>query len=204
MTAIIIPLEFAPLTMRSDPQEIIPNEQADEQFFELCQVNRDLRIERNVSGEIIFMSPTGAETGNRNFKLIQQLANWADIDGTGIGFDSSTGFTLPNGAKRSPDASWIKLSRWQCLSLDQQAKFAPICPDFVIELMSPSDNLSITQAKMQEYQENGTRLGWLINRKDQQVEIYRIGKPLEILQAPSNLSGEEVLPEFILSMESIW
>lgn len=111
MTAIIIPIEFAPLTMRCDSQELITTAQTDEHFFELCHANRDLRIERNSQGEIIFMPPTGADTGNRNSKLTQQLSNWTDIDGTGIGFDSSTGFTLPNGAKRSPDASWVKLSR---------------------------------------------------------------------------------------------
>jgi Uma2 family endonuclease len=204
MTAIIIPLEFAPLTMRSDPQEIIPNEQADEQFFELCQVNRDLRIERNVSGEIIFMSPTGAETGNRNFKLIQQLANWADIDGTGIGFDSSTGFTLPNGAKRSPDASWIKLSRWQCLSLDQQAKFAPICPDFVVELRSASDRLSDLQAKMPEYMQNGSSLGWLIDRTDKKVYVYHSQSELECLDNPDTIDASPELNGFILNLRKIW
>jgi Uma2 family endonuclease len=204
MTAIIIPLEFAPLTMRSDPQEIIPNEQADEQFFELCQVNRDLRIERNASGEIIFMPPTGAETGNRNFKVIQQLANWTDIDGTGIGFDSSTGFTLPNGAKRSPDASWIKLSRWQCLSLDQQAKFAPTCPDFVVELRSASDRLSDLQAKMAEYMQNGSILGWLIDRTDKKVYVYRPQSELECLDNPNMIDASPELNGFILDLGKIW
>jgi Uma2 family endonuclease len=203
MTAIIIPLEFAPLTIRSDPQEIVTNEQADQQFFELCQVNRDLRIERNSRGEIIFMSPTGAETGNRNSKIIQQLANWTDIDGTGIEFDSSTGFTLPNGAKRSPDASWIKLSRWQCLSLDQQAKFAPICPDFVVELRSASDRLSDLQAKMTEYMQNGSSLGWLIDRTDKKVYIYRQSQ-VECLDNPDRIDASPELNGFILNLGKIW
>jgi Uma2 family endonuclease len=201
---IIIPLEFAPLTMRSDPQEIITNEQADEQFFELCQENRDLRIERNAKGEIIFMPPTGAETGNRNFKLNQQLANWTDVDGTGIGFDSSTGFTLPNGAKRSPDASWIKLSRWQSLTSDRQIKFAPICPDFVVELRSASDRLSDLQAKMEEYIQNGSSLGWLIDRTNKKVYIYRSQSQIECLDNPNTIDGSPELNGFILDLGKIW
>ncbi len=179
-------------------------ELTDDKLFQLCQKNRDVRFERNAKGELAIMAPEGSDTGMRSSGLNGQLWLWNQQKKLGVTFGSSAGFILPNGAMRSPDVSWIIKDRWEAISPEQQAKFAPICPDFVIELMSPSDNLSITQAKMQEYQENGTRLGWLINRKDQQVEIYRIGKPLEILQAPSNLSGEEVLPEFILSMESIW
>jgi Uma2 family endonuclease len=179
-------------------------ELTDDKLFQLCQKNRDVRFERNAKGELAIMAPEGSDTGMRSSGLNGQLWLWNQQKKLGVTFGSSAGFILPNGAMRSPDVSWIIKDRWEAISPEQQAKFAPICPDFVIELMSPSDNLSITQAKMQEYQENGTRLGWLINRKDQQVEIYRMGKPLEILQAPSNLSGEEVLPEFILSMESIW
>ena len=179
-------------------------ELTDDKLFQLCQKNGDLRIERNSQGDLAIMAPEGSDTRMRSSGLNGQLWLWNQQKKLGVTFGSSAGFILPNGAMRSPDVSWIIKDRWEAISPEQQAKFAPICPDFVIELMSPSDNLSITQAKMQEYQENGTRLGWLINRKDQQVEIYRMGKPLEILQAPSNLSGEEVLPEFILSMESIW
>jgi len=204
MTAIIIPLEFAPLTLRSDPQEIITNEQADEQFFELCQANRDLRIERNAKGEIIFMPPTGAETGNRNFRVIQQLANWTDADGTGIGFDSSTGFTLPNGAKRSPDASWIQLSRWQSLTCEQQIKFAPICPDFVVELRSASDRLSDLQEKMAEYIQNGSGLGWLIDRTNKKVYIYRSQSQVECLNNPQTIDASPDLNGFILNLAKIW
>ena len=176
----------------------------DEQFFQLCRKNSDLRFERNAQGDITVMAPEGGETGMRSAGITTDLAIWNRKIKLGFTFGSSTGFKLPNGSDRSPDASWILKDRWQALTLEQRAKFAPICPDFVIELMSPSDSLKITQAKMQEYQDNGTRLGWLINRKDQQVEIYRIGQIFEVLQSPSFLSGEDVLPEFVLSLESIW
>ncbi len=176
----------------------------DEQFFQLCQDNRDLKFERNALGELIIMPPTGGETGNRNGRLTQQLFNWTDIDGTGIAFDSSTGFKLPNGADRSPDAAWIKLERWNALTPTQQQKFPPICPDFVVELLSPSDSFTATQKKMQEYIENGTILGWLIVRDLRRVEIYRQGQAVEILENPISLSGEDILPGFILNLEKIW
>ncbi|MFB2972303.1 Uma2 family endonuclease [Aerosakkonema sp. BLCC-F183] len=176
----------------------------DEQFFQLCQDNRDLRFERNANGELIIMPPTGGETGNRNGRLTQQLFNWTDLDGTGIAFDSSTGFKLPNGADRSPDAAWIPLERWNALNNEQQKKFLPLCPDFVVELLSPSDSLSATQQKMQEYMDNGTRLGWLIVRSSRRVEIYRQGQEVEILESPVSLSGEDILPGFVLNLESIW
>jgi Uma2 family endonuclease len=176
----------------------------DEQFFELCQENENIRLERTAKGELIIMSPAGGETGNRNGRLTQQLFNWADNDDSGIAFDSSTGFKLPNGADRSPDASWIKLERWEALTPEQQKKFPPICPDFVVELMSPSDSLKETQDKMKEYRDNGARLGWLINRKSRQVEIYRPNQEVEVLESPTAVSGEDVLPGFILNLESIW
>jgi len=176
----------------------------DEQFFQLCRKNSDLRFERNVQGDITVMAPEGGETGMRSASITTDLAIWNRKIKLGFTFGSSTGFKLPNGSDRSPDASWILKDRWQALTLEQRAKFAPICPDFVLELMSPSDNLKITQAKMQEYQDNGARLGWLINRKEREVEIYRIGKPKEVLQNPSSLSGEDVLPEFVLSLTEIW
>lgn len=176
----------------------------DEQFFDLCQDNRDLRFERNTTGDLIIMSPAGGETGNRNGRLTQQLFNWTDVDGTGIAFDSSTGFKLPNGADRSPDAAWIPLERWNALTNEQQKKFLPICPDFVVELLSPSDSLNATRQKMQEYMDNGTRLGWLIVRASRKVEIYRQGQEVEVLESPTTLSGENVLPGFLLNLESIW
>jgi Uma2 family endonuclease len=176
----------------------------DDQFFQLCQNNRELRFERNANGELIIMSPAGGETGNRNGRLNQQLFNWTDADGTGIAFDSSTGFKLPNGADRSPDASWVTLERWNTLNHQQQTKFPPICPDFVIELLSPSDSLKTTQEKMKEYIDNGVRLGILINRKSRQVEIYRQGKEVEVLDSPATVSGEDVLKGFVLNLGMIW
>jgi Uma2 family endonuclease len=179
-------------------------EMTDEQFFELCQNNRELRFERNANGELIIMPPTGGETGNRNGRITQQLMNWTDADGTGIAFDSSTCFKLPNGADRSPDASWIKLERWDTLTDEEKQKFPPICPDFVIELLSPSDSLQTTQEKMKEYIDNGVRLGILINRKSRQVEIYRPGKEVEVLDSPATVSGEDVLKGFVLNLGMIW
>ncbi|GCL40482.1 Uma2 family endonuclease [Anabaena sp. FACHB-1250] len=179
-------------------------EMTDEQFFQLCQNNRELRFERNANGELIIMPPTGGETGNKNARITQQLMNWTDADGTGIAFDSSTCFKLPNGADRSPDASWIKLERWDALTDEEKQKFPPICPDFVIELLSPSDSLKVTQEKMQEYIDNGVGLGILINRKSRQVEIYRPGKEVEVLDSPATVSGEDVLKGFVLNLGMIW
>ncbi|MCT7953048.1 Uma2 family endonuclease [Ancylothrix sp. C2] len=176
----------------------------DEQFYQLCIANRELKLERTAKGALLIMSPTGGGTGNRNFKIAQQLANWTDNDGTGIGFDSSTCFKLPNGAERSPDAAWIPLAKWDFLTPEQQEKFPPICPDFVIELRSPSDSLKPLQEKMEEYMNNGTRLGWLINRKNRSCEIYRQGTGKEVLDNPTSLSVEDVLPGFILNLSLIW
>ncbi|AUB39131.1 Endonuclease, Uma2 family [Nostoc flagelliforme CCNUN1] len=177
----------------------------DEQFFEFCQVNRDLRIERNKFGELVIMPPTGSETGNREVNISGQLWVWSEQDGTGITFSSSTGFKLSTGAERSPDASWIKLERWNSLSPKQQEKFAPICPDFVVELKSPSDNLQTLKEKMEEYMnEPGIQLGWLIDRKQRKVYIYRPELPEECLDNPASLSGESVLPGFILNMSKVW
>jgi Uma2 family endonuclease len=175
---------------------------SDEQFYRLCQVNRDLRLERTAEGKLIIMPPTGWETGNRNSKLNQRLANWADVNGQGLVFDSSTGFILPNGAIRSPDAAWVTRSRLETLRPDPN-RFLPLCPDFAIELRSASDDLNTVRAKMQEYLKNGMQLGWLLNPYDQQVEIYRMGQPVEGLKSPAELSGEMVLPEFVLQLDGI-
>ena len=200
MTTLLIQTESVPLTVNF-PSLV---QMTDEQFYEFCQANRDLRIERTASGEVTIMPPAFSDTGNRNIKIAQQLANWAEQDGTGEPFDSSTGFTLPNGATRSPDASWIKLERWNALTEEQIASFAPICPDCVIELRSSSDSLSGLQDKMQEYVANGASLGWLIDRKNRKVYIYRSNHEPEILDNPKAVSGNPELPGFALQMAKIW
>ena len=175
-----------------------------EEFYQLCQENSDLRLERNAQGEIIIMPPTGGETGKRNSILLVQLWLWNEQTQLGEVFDSSTGFSLPKGGDRSPDISWVKKSKWEALTPQQKEKFVPLCPDFLIELISPSDNLKNTQDKMQEYLNNGNRLGWLINRQQKQVEIDRPEQVVETLQSPSTLSGEDVLPGFTLNLQRIW
>ncbi|MEG4287736.1 Uma2 family endonuclease [Microcoleus sp. C2C3] len=176
----------------------------DEQFFQLCQENENIRLERTAKGELIIMSPAGGETSSSNAGLTAQIWIWNQQNRLGKVFDSSGGFKLPNGADRSPDASWVKLERWNALTPEQQKKFPPLCPDFVVELMSPSDSLKETQDKMKEYRDNGAVLGWLINRKSRQVEIYRLNQEVEVLESPAAVSGEDVLPGFILNLESIW
>ena len=176
----------------------------DEQFFQLCQNNPDVRFERTASGELIIMPPTGSITGNKNSDLNYQLTAWNRKNKLGKTFDSSSGFKLPNGAERSPDASWVKMERWDALTQEEKERFAPLCPDFVVELMSPSDTLDKTRAKMKEYMENGASLGWLINRKQKQIEIYRPKQEVEILESPQTISGENVLPGFVLDLEEIW
>ncbi len=179
-------------------------EMTEEQFLKLCSDNGDLRMELTAKRELIIMPPAGLTTSHRNAKLNYQLVAWSYQDGTGITFDSSGGFTLPNGAVLSPDASWILLSRWESLSRAEQDRFAPICPDFVIELRSPSDSLAITQEKMAEYLENGVRLGWLIDPRNKRVYVYRVGQPVETLDGPDTVSGEPELPGFVLDLRTIW
>ena len=174
------------------------------QFYQLCRENPEVKFERNIKGEILIMSPTGGGTGKRNFEIGIEFGIWNRQTKLGVCFDSSTCFKLPNGANRSPDVAWIQNDRWNSLTAEEQEKFPPIAPDFVLELMSPSDSLPETQAKMQEYINNGVKLGWLINRKMRQVEIYRLGKAVEILDFPKQLSGEDVLTGFILDMQIIW
>ncbi len=178
-------------------------ELTDEQFWQLCQNNRDLRFERNASGDLIIMPPTGSETGNRNIKLSTQLEIWSSQNNLGLAFDSSTGFKLPNGANRSPDAAWVKKERWEALTTEEKEKFAPLCPDFVVELRSKTDSLDKLQGKMQEYIANGTKLGFLLDRQNQRVEIYRPHQAVEILSSPLSLSGEDILPGFVLDLKNI-
>ena len=179
-----------------------------EQFEQLAHAEQTVRMELTQDGELIVMSPTGGTAGRKNSRLTQQIRNWTDRDGTGEVFDSSTVFVLPNGARKSPDVSWIELTRWNQLTSAQQDGFPPIVPDFVIELVSPSDiknqRYEDLQAKMLEYLDNGVRLGWLIEPSAKTVEIYRVGKQVEILNNPQTLLGENVLPGFVLDLSEIF
>jgi Uma2 family endonuclease len=176
----------------------------DDQFYQLCQGNPNIKLERNALGELLIMPPTGGETGKRNATLISRFIVWNEQAQLGEVFDSSTCFKLPNGADRSPDVSWIRQDRWNALTPAEKEKFPPIAPDFVLELMSPSDSLKTTQAKMQEYIDNSVTLGWLINRQNRTVEVYRLGQSVEILQLPVMLSGEETLLGFRLNLNFVW
>jgi Uma2 family endonuclease len=176
----------------------------DAQFYQLCQLNPDLKFERSAVGELLIMPPTGGETGKRNATLISRFIVWNEQSQLGEVFDSSTCFKLPNGADRSPDVSWVRRDRWDALTLQEKEKFPPIAPDFVLELMSPSDNLKAAQTKMQEYMNNGVKLGWLINRQNRTIEVYRLDRPVEILQSPATLSGEDVLLGFRIDLKFVW
>ncbi|HEV2704648.1 MAG TPA: Uma2 family endonuclease [Pyrinomonadaceae bacterium] len=203
MTATLIPeqqktdalvLHFGPLLKKM----------SEEEFFEFCMLNKDLRIELTSTGDLIIMPPTGGKTGNRNFKLNARFGIWVEQDGTGVGFDSSTLFSLPNGAKRSPDLAWVKKERWATLSDEEQEKFSPLCPDFVVELPSPTDSLKRLRQKMEEYIANGAQLGWLIDPGEKMVYVYRPQSAVEILEDPESLSGEPLLRGFALDMRALW
>jgi Uma2 family endonuclease len=191
MTAYTI--DFSPITALTD-----------EQFNRLCEANPEIKFERTPSGELVIMPPTGGETGKRNAEFVADFVIWNRRANLGYVFDSSTCFKLPGGSDRSPDVSWIERSRWDALTPAQQCEFPPICPDFVLELRSPSDNLRMLQQKMQEYLESGIKLGWLINPEDNQVEIYRPGREVEVLRSAESLSGEDVLSGFELNVEWLW
>ena len=174
------------------------------EFVQLCEDNRDLRMEREATGEIIIMPPTTPWTGQKNFDLSGQLWLWNRQTSLGIAFDSSTAFTLPNGAVRSPDASWVSSDRWHNLSIEEQQTFCQLAPDFVIELRSLSDSLTELRSKMQEYINNGVRLGWLIDPKNKTVEIYQLGQEVVVLNSPATVSGGDILPGFVLDLSTIW
>lgn len=176
----------------------------DEQFAQLAAANQDLQLELTAKGELIIMPPTGGETGNRNFEVYIDLGIWNRQTRLGKAFDSSTGFRLPNGGTRSPDVSWVRIERWNALTEEQRKKFLPLCPDFAVELVSETDDVEETRSKMQEYINNGLRLGWLINPRTRQVEIYRPNQVVEVLQSPATLSGEDVLPGFVLDLQTIF
>ncbi len=175
-----------------------------EQFYRLCIDNPELRMELTAEGELIIMSPTGSKTGQRNSELNYQLAAWAKADGKGVTFDSSAVFSLPNGAKRSPDASWILKKRWNALSDKEQEQFAPLCPDFVAELRSPSDRLDALKAKMNEYIDNGSKLGWLLDPLEKRVYVYRPGRDVECLEDPQSLDGKDVVEGLVLDLHEIF
>lgn len=177
---------------------------SDDQLLELCQLNRDLRIERTSQGDLVIMTPAGGGSGRRNSEVLFQLESWAREDGTGVVFSASAGFLLPDGAMRAPDASWVLRSRLAGLSRDEKEKFLPLCPDFVLELRSPTDRLTATQRKLEEYMENGAQLGWLIDPLEKTVHIYRPGRAPEVLEEPASVSGDQLLPGFRLQLEEIW
>ncbi len=176
----------------------------EEEFRELSTKNPELRFERLATGEVTIMPPTGGSTGARNASISGQLWQWNDQFRLGEAFDSSTGFRLPNGANRSPDAAWIALERWEGLTDEERERFVPLCPDLVVELRSPSDELEPLRGKMREYTANGAQLGWLIDPKNRQVEVYRPGQAVEVLENPTVLSGEPTLPQFELKLERIF
>lgn len=177
---------------------------SDEEFYLFCRENPDLRIERTAEGDLIIMAPTGGKTGQRNAQLTRLFGNWAEADGTGIIFDSSTEFSLPNSAMRSPDVSWVRRERWDALSEKQQERFPPLCPDFVLELRSPSDTIPVLQEKMREYLEQGAELGWLLDPRTRRVYIYRPNQAVETLENPETISGDPNLPGFRLTLADIW
>lgn len=175
----------------------------DDEFWQFCSSNRELRIEMTSEGQMMIMMPVGGEGSSRNFKLTGRFSAWVENDGSGIGFDSSGGFNLPNKAKRSPDAAWIKRERWEALSEQDRQKLVPLCPDFVVELRSFTDRLKKLQAKMEEYIVNGAQLGWLIDPQEKKVHVYRPGEPVEVLDDPKEISGEPLLKGFTLRLEGI-
>ena len=189
-----------PLTIRLEPAICM----TEEQFVEFCAQNRELRIERTAEGALEIMPPTFSVTGNQNASVTTDLTIWARQDGSGYAFDSSAGFTLPNGAVRSPDSSWVLRSRLDALTEEDREGFWHICPDFVIEIRSSSDRLSTLQAKMQEYIDNGARLGWLVDPIGRRAYVYRPGAAVEVLDAPQTLSGDPELAGFTLDLIAIW
>jgi Uma2 family endonuclease len=187
-------LDFSPLATKV----------SDAEFAELCRLNPELQFERTSEGELVIMSPTGGKTGRRNAKLIARVTTWAEPDGTGQVFDSSTLFTLPNTAKRSPDVAWVRNDRWNALSTKEQDEFPPLCPDFVVELRSRTDSLKTLKEKLAEYISNGAELGWLIDPSERTIHVYRAGAAPEILEDPQEVSGEPLLKGFVLDVRSLW
>jgi Uma2 family endonuclease len=174
------------------------------QFEQICRDNPDLRLELTSTGGLIVMPPAGSKTGKRNFNLTGQFMLWVEKDGTGVGFDSSAGFTLPDGAVLSPDVSWVRREKWDALTEDEQERFAPLCPDFVIELRSRWNTLKAQQDKMQEYLNNGTQLAWFIDPRNRCIYIYRQGEEVEVLTDAATVSADPILPGFELQLTELW
>jgi len=195
----IEPIDYVPTIFDFSPLRL-----TDEQFENLCRNHPDLNLEMSATGELIIVPPTSPESGWKNSRLTRRMDEWTEKDNTGICFDSSTMFTLPNGAKRSPDVSWITKEKWEDLSSSERRKFSRVVPDFVIELLSPSDNIADTRLKMEEYIKNGLRLGWLIDPENKTVHVYRADGEIEILDNPEKVSGEDVLQGFELNVREIW
>jgi Uma2 family endonuclease len=200
MVKAVTQAQILPLTVRLLPVVNL----TDDQLYEFCQINSELRIERTAEGDLLIMPPAVWETSHQNSEVNLQLGVWAKQDNTGLVSDSSGGFLLPNGAMRSPDAAWVRRSRLSGLSRAQRQKFLPLCPDFVIELRSPSDSLRSLQAKMEEYIENGAQLGWLLDSQRRRVYVYRPQRQVETLEDPATLAGDPELPGFTLDMREIW
>jgi Uma2 family endonuclease len=203
MTATLTPVEQKDETLVIHFGSVLKNMNEDE-FYDFCMLNPDLNLELSSEGDLVIMPPTGMKSGNRNLKLIVAFGIWAEKDGTGLGFDSSTLFSLPNGAKRSPGLAWVKKERWEALSEKEQERFSPLCPDFVVELRSPSDSVKSLQKKMEEYAANGAQLGWLIDPFERKVYVYRPGAEVEVLEDPETISGEPLLRGFTLDVRALW
>ncbi len=189
-----------PLPLRFRPEMPM----SDEELMRFCAANDFLRVERDANGEILVMTPAGSKTSRMNSRVTRLLDEWAEEDGRGVAFDSNGGFTLPDGSMRAADAAWVERKRWDALSERDQARYAPLCPDFVIELRSPSDLLSDLEAKMKQWIANGAQVAWLINPEQKTVVIFRPGDEPEVLSLPSSVQGTGVVAGFELVMARVW
>lgn len=198
----LLAIASTPVPLEVELGERLPR--SDEELFEFCARNPELRVERTAQGDLIVMTPAGWASGHRSAEIVRTLTAWAATDGKGWASDSSAGFVLPNGAMRAPDAAWVLRSRLAPLSQETKERFLPLCPDFVVELRSPSDRLPDLQAKMEEYRDNGARLGWLIDPQERRVHVYRPGRPAEVLEDPAEVSGDPELPGLVLDLGPVW
>ncbi len=200
MRGISVHIEPEPLLL--DLGSVVPR--TDDELFELCARNPELRIERDAKGDLIVMTPAGWASSRRSAEVVRALSDWARADGRGVVTDSSGGYVLPDQAMRAPDASWVLRSRLADISPERRERFLPLCPDFVVEIKSPPDRLAALKAKMEEYRDNGARLGWLIDPQARRVHVYRPGREAEVLENPATVAGDPELPGFVLDLEPIW